>query len=130
MFNDPCPYNWSAYTILIVEDDVSSTFYLKEVLKDTQADILHAANGREAVDICAGNPSIKLVLMDIKLPLMNGYDATRAIRLTRPDLPIIAQTADATYNHRRLCVEAGCIDFINKPIDSLELLQKISFFLK
>jgi two-component system, cell cycle response regulator DivK len=130
MHFDPSQYNWSDYTILIAEDDVSSTFFLKEVLKDTEAEILHAPNGKIAVEICKKNPSISLILMDIKMPVINGYDATRAIRLFRPDLPIIAQTADATYNHSRLCIEAGCNDYISKPIDSIELLQKISAFLK
>ena len=130
MYYDLSPYNWSGYTILIVEDDVSSTFYLKEVLKDTNANIVHAPDGKTAVDICTNNSDISLILMDIKIPVMNGYEATRAIKVLRPYLPVIAQTADATYNHRALCLEAGCNDFISKPIDSIELLQKISVFLK
>ena len=126
MLYSPSLYIWSDYTILIVEDDVSSTFYLKEVLKDTQAEILHAANGQLALDICNSSQSIDIILMDIKIPVMNGYDATRAIKLIRPNLPIIAQTADATYDHRIFCIEAGCNDFIAKPIDFNLLKFKIT----
>jgi two-component system cell cycle response regulator DivK len=129
MYYNPFVYNWSAYTILIVEDDVSSTFYLKEVLKDTQAEILHAANGQAAIDICKSH-SINLILMDIKMPVMDGYEATRAIKLIFPDLPIIAQSANTVYDNHLRCKEAGCDDFIAKPIDSVELLEKISGLLK
>ncbi len=127
---DPNKYNWSDYTILIVEDDISSTFFLKEVLRDTRVNILHASNGQEAVNYCKSNTSIHLVLMDIKMPVMNGFDATRAIKLICPDLPVIAQTANAIYDSRILCREAGCNAFISKPIDSEELLDMISGFLK
>lgn len=130
MYFDAHLYNWSEFTILIVEDDVSGTFYLKEVLKDTRVQILHATDGNQALDLCKDNPSISLILMDIRMPFMNGYDATRAIRLICPDVPIIAQTANAMYDSRILCMEAGCNDFITKPIDSFELLEKINGFLK
>ena len=130
MYHDPSPYNWSDFKILIVEDDVSSTFYLKEVLKDTHITILHATNGLDAINICKNSSPIHLILMDIKMPVMNGYDATRAIRLICPEIPIIAQTANAIYETRILCQEAGCNDFIGKPIDSAELLYMINGFLK
>ncbi len=130
MFYELSIYNWADFTILIVEDDVSSTFYLKEVLKDTHVNILHAPDGQKAVDICTNTPSISLVLMDIRMPIMNGFDATRAIRLIRPDLPIIAQTANTMLENRVQCKDAGCNDFIGKPIDSEELLEIISGFLK
>jgi CheY-like chemotaxis protein len=130
MFYDPSPFNWSRYTILIAEDDVSSTFYLKEILKDTGVEIIHVANGLQALDICKSDASISLVLMDIKMPVMNGYDATREIKKLLPDLPVIAQTADATQFHRSECLEAGCDDFICKPIDAADLLFMISSYLK
>jgi len=130
MYSDAAFYNWSGYTILIVEDDVSSTFYLKEVLCDTQAEILHAADGKLALDLCSTDPSINLILMDIKMPVMNGFDAARAIKLIRPDMHIIAQTANSMYDHHLMCIEAGCSDFIAKPVDSVELLEKISKYLK
>jgi len=129
MYPDPSFYNWSNYTILIVEDDVSSTFYLKEVLKDTGVNICHAPDGERAIDICKSDEPIHLILMDIRMPGMNGYEAARIIRMMRPDIPIIAQTANAFYETRALCEEAGCIGFLTKPTDSVELLRVISDFL-
>jgi CheY-like chemotaxis protein len=130
MYSDASFYNWSGNSILIVEDDVSSTFYLKEVLCDTQAEIFHASNGQFAVECCKNNPSINLVLMDIKMPVMNGFDATKAIKAFNPDIHIIAQTANSMYDHHILCIEAGCSDFIAKPVDSVELLEKINKYMK
>jgi two-component system, cell cycle response regulator DivK len=122
-------FNWSQFTILIVEDDVSSTFYLKEVLKDTGAYLLHAPDGQAAIEACKTKQPIHVILMDIKMPVMNGYDATKVIKELFPDIPVIAQTANAGYETRLLCKEAGCDDFISKPIDSAELLDKISSYL-
>jgi len=130
MYSDAMQYDWSAYTILIVEDDVSSTFYLKEVLKDTRADLFHAPDGQQALDLCIENPGINIILMDIKMPVMNGIDATIAIKKIRPDIHIIAQTANSMYDHHIQCMQAGCSDFIAKPVDSVELLQKVATFLK
>ncbi len=130
MYSDAMVYDWSAFTILIVEDDVSSTFYLKEVLKDTRAEILHAPDGQQALDLCISNPSINIILMDIKMPVMNGIDATIAIKRIRPNIHIIAQTANSMYDHHIKCLEAGCTDFIVKPVDSVELLLIISNYLK
>jgi CheY-like chemotaxis protein len=129
MYFDPVIYIWTNYTILIVEDDISSTFFLKEVLKETGVTVFHAADGKQAIEICRENPGIDLILMDIRMPVMDGLIATREIRKFRPELPIIAQTANAMYDTRMLCQEAGCNDYITKPLDSVELLQKISVFL-
>jgi len=130
MYLDPSMYMWSDYTILIVEDDVSSTFYLKEVLKDTKINIVHASNGQEAVNYCKNQTLVHLILMDIKMPVMDGIEATRTIKHFYPDIPIIAQTANTIYETRISCMEAGCDDFITKPIDSAELLHMISLYLK
>ncbi len=123
-------YNWTNYTILIVEDDVSSTFYIKEILKDTMASILHATDGQKAIELCISNPEIDIILMDIKMPIMDGYEATKAIKKILPDIPILAQTANAIYENRHLCLEAGCDDVILKPFDPVEMLERISTLLK
>ncbi len=130
MYLDPSMYRWSDYTILIVEDDVSSTFYLKEVLKDTNVKIIHACNGNDAVSYCKNKTPFHLILMDIKMPEMDGIEATRNIKQICPEIPIIAQTANTIYETRISCMEAGCNDFITKPIDSAELLHMISLYLK
>ncbi|MBE9481069.1 MAG: response regulator [Bacteroidetes bacterium] len=86
--------------------------------------------GIEAVKICSDNPDIDLVLMDIKMPDMNGYEATKRIKKFRPELPIIAQTAYALYGDDIKAAEAGCDEYITKPVMKKELFELISKYLK
>lgn len=122
-------FRWENKTILIVEDDEASFKLLSKYLKNTGAKILHAINGKESVDICVTNPNINLVLMDIQLPDLNGYDATQLIKKQRINLPIIAQTAYALAGEQEKCLKAGCSDYISKPIDSNVLLPLINKYL-
>ncbi|MFH1295865.1 MAG: PAS domain S-box protein [Bacteroidota bacterium] len=110
-------------TILIAEDDESNFEYLQIVLKKLQLIILWAKNGLEAIELSKSNPQIDLVLMDIKMPNMSGYKATKQIKKTRPDLPIIAQTAYALYGDKENSKEAGCDDYITKPIQKEHLIK-------
>ena len=120
--NCPLP---TVFTILIAEDDDLSTILLKKNLKGENITILCAENGWEAVELVQHHPEINLVLMDIKMPIMNGYEATRLIKEQRPDLPIIAQSAFTSKEEREKAEEAGCNDFITKPISKSELLEKM-----
>lgn len=122
-------YNWDSKTILIVEDDVSSVFFLKEILKDTGVDLLIAGDGQKALDVCKDCSQLDLVLMDIQLPVLNGYESTRIIKTRCPKLPVIAQTAYAMTEEKNKCIEAGCIDYISKPINPLVLLDMISRYI-
>ena len=126
MFSDPVIYNWEKYTILLVEDDYSTVFYLKEVLKDTGVNIEIAGDGQTAINKCRNKPEINIVLMDIQLPFVCGLEVTTEIKKIRPDLKVIAETAFATPNDQENCREAGCNDIITKPIDALELLEVIN----
>ncbi len=119
-------FNWKEKTILIVEDDASNLFILKAYLQKTGVNIVCAEDGKSAVDMCLENKNIDLVLMDIKLPEMNGYDATMLIKQHRKDLPIIAQTAYAMVEEMEKCQEAGCDDFISKPIYRDKLFSVIN----
>ena len=112
----------SGTTILIAEDDEVSSFLLKKTLKGENMTILHAGNGLEAVGIVNRHPEIDLVLMDIKMPVMNGYEATRQIKKIRPGLPVIAQTAFTSKEDKVKAKEAGCDAFITKPIKKNDLL--------
>ncbi len=87
--------------------------------------IIHAKNGKETVEICKENSEIDFILMDLKMPIMNGFEATQIIREFRPDLPIIAQTVYSTREEREKAFSAGCDDFISKPIDE-EILNEIT----
>lgn len=115
--------------VLIVEDEEINRHFITEVLKSANIQFLEAKNGKEAVDICASKPEVKLVLMDIKMPIMNGYEATAQIKKLWPELPIIAQTAYALSGDEERAKEAGCDDYITKPIKREVLLEKIAKYL-
>jgi PAS domain S-box-containing protein len=112
-------------TILIVEDDYYNQEYLKEILSGTDLTILKAENGKEAVEISTSQP-VDLVLMDIRLPDMDGYKATNQIKQHKPKLKIIAQTAYASHDERQKALYAGCDDYISKPTKKDLLLSMIN----
>lgn len=114
-----------ATTLLIAEDEDSNFALLEALLSESGMNILRATNGNEAVSLCKLNPEIDLVLMDMKMPEMDGYEATRQIKKIRPDLPVIAQTAHTTGNNKKKAFECGCSDFISKPFNKRLLLSKI-----
>ena len=109
-------------TILIAEDDGISTFLLKKILSGNTLTIHYAENGQQAVELVKQYPKINLVLMDLQMPLIDGFEATRLIKQFRPDLPVIAQTALQLKEDREIAKEAGFDGFISKPIDKNELL--------
>jgi len=113
-------------TILIAEDEDSNFILLEELLSGLNIHIIRAINGLEAVEICKTNKNIDLVLMDIKMPLMDGYEATKQIKGFMPNLPIIAQTAYFTDIDKSKAIACGCIDFISKPIKRELLFSKIA----
>jgi PAS domain S-box-containing protein len=122
-------HNWDGKLILVAEDDKFSFKFLEGFLRQTKAEVLRATDGREAVEICRSHPEIDLVLMDIQMPEMNGLTATEEIKKFNADLPIIAQTANAINEERVRCLEAGCDDFITKPVNINELYDKINKWL-
>jgi len=111
--------------ILIVEDDEASLSFLSTALKMYCKEIFKAGTGTEAVESCRNNPDINLVLMDIRMPIMNGYEATRRIREFNKDVIIIAQTAYGLAGDREKAIEAGCNDHISKPIRMDDLKKAI-----
>ncbi|MBI9053123.1 MAG: transporter substrate-binding domain-containing protein [Bacteroidales bacterium] len=108
--------NWIDKSILIVEDEESNFKFLEMLLNNRGLILIRAHNGHEAIEICKTNDKLDLVLMDIKMPGMNGLDATRQIKKIKTNLPIIAQSAYAMQNDEEICLEAGCDDYITKPI--------------
>ena len=113
----------SDFKVLITEDEETSDLFLTEVLKNFSKEILHAKNGKEAVDICKQTNNIDFILMDIKMPEMDGYEATRQIRKFNSNVIIIAQTAYAFTGDREKAINAGCNDYITKPIKKNELMK-------
>ncbi len=118
-------HNWKDIVILIAEDEEVNYRFLEVVFNTTGAKILRARNGQEAVELCRNMNDINLVLMDIKMPLMDGYEAAIEILKIRKDLPIIAQTAYASQNEVKKCKEIGFSDYITKPLNIKLLMQKI-----
>jgi PAS domain S-box-containing protein len=114
-------------TILIAEDTESNFKLLTYFLSESNVDILRALNGKEAVEKCLSDRDIDLVLMDIKMPVMDGYTATKLIREAIPAIPIIVQTA--YYNDREKAIACGCSGFISKPFDKTSLLKVIKEFI-
>jgi len=115
-------------TILVVEDIFDNFELIEMMLKKSNAKIVYSANGQEAIDMLKIHP-IDLILMDIQMPVLNGYEATREIRKGGHSIPIIALTAHAYAEDRQKCMASGCSDFITKPIKKEELLDMISRYL-
>ncbi len=122
-------YNWKNKKILIVEDTDFARQFLEEALEDTQVNIITAINGKEAIKKYHEIPAPDLILMDIQLPDINGFDVTRQIKQYNPEIPIIAQTAYGMSGDKEKAITAGCDDYISKPIIIKELLNKIHHFL-
>ncbi|MHC1774578.1 MAG: response regulator [Lentimicrobium sp.] len=116
--------------VLVVEDETINFSYIEELLEDTGITIHHAPNGQVAVELCHNKNQFDLVLMDIRMPVMNGYEATRLIKALRPELPVIAQTAYIASEERHKAIEAGFDAFISKPFLKEELLETIANQLK
>ena len=112
--------------ILIAEDEEESEMYLTILLNNFKKEILHARTGVEALELCRENPDIDLLMMDIRMPDMNGHEATRKIREFNKDVVIIAQTAFGLAGDREKALEAGCNDHIAKPIEG-DLLKEMIF---
>ncbi|HEY4788163.1 MAG TPA: response regulator [Bacteroidales bacterium] len=113
-------------TILVAEDEDSNFILIRELLSDLKVQLMRAVNGLEAVEACKTNAEIALVLMDIKMPKMDGFEATKQIKKLRPDLPVIAQTAYTSEADKNKAFASGCDDFISKPIRRDLLISKIN----
>jgi CheY-like chemotaxis protein len=116
--------------ILIVEDDLSSRLYLNKILEKAGVVILNARDGQEAVDAALNNPDLDIILMDIQLPVMDGYTALNKIREVRQDFIIIAQTAYGLLGDKEKILNSGFNDYIIKPILSQNLIEKLITNLK
>lgn len=120
----------SAALILVAEDDEFNFKYLEITLKRAGYLVLHAENGREAVDICHRNADVELILMDLKMPVMGGLEATAEIRTFLPDLPIIAQTAYVSASDENEAFQAGCNQFLSKPVNREKLIAALQMYIK
>lgn len=120
--------SWDDKVILVVEDVDTNKLFFDAALRKTNAKILWAMDGQEAVDLFRAN-KVDLVLMDLQLPVKDGYTATREIKAINQNVPIIAQTAHVMSGEREKCLEAGCNDYLSKPIRLNILMETLSKYL-
>ncbi|MDB4206359.1 response regulator [Flavobacteriaceae bacterium] len=116
-------------TILVAEDEEINYLFLEILLKkeiDLDCNILHAKNGEEAVEISKNNADIDLILMDLKMPIMDGFEAAKQIKELRPNVPIVAQTAFSSVEDKRKVFSLGFDDFLSKPISKEALIAVIN----
>ena len=118
--------NFVQKSILIVEDDEINALLLKEIVKQHFIAFEHVTNGEQALAFLQNNPQTEIVLLDMNMPIMNGYDAAKAIKKAFPTIKIIAQTANAVLGDREKAIDAGCDEYIAKPIDPTQLLALIN----
>lgn len=120
-------YNFIGKTILIAEDEEVSRYFFEKALKRTRANLFFVNDGIEAIEMIKENAEIDLVLMDIRLPRLDGLQATAKIKELIPELPVIIQTAYAMQSAHEEAIKCGCDEFITKPIKIetlLSILQK------
>ena len=121
-------YCWDSRKILIAEDEETNYLFVEAILEDTNAQLIWARDGKDVLELI-NQHDFDLILMDIKMPEMDGLTATRKIRQTNKDIPIIAQTAYAMSEDKNKCLKAGCNDYLAKPINHHQLLSTIEKYL-
>jgi CheY-like chemotaxis protein len=115
--------------ILIAEDDNINYLLFQKMMQHKNYEIIRAINGQVAVELCLGNPNIDLVLMDIKMPILDGFQAIEQIQPIRPNLPIIAQTAYSSSEDKAKIEKAGFADYITKPLNRERLFELLDYYL-
>lgn len=119
----------SGRTVLVVEDNEVSRIYFKVALEKAQAEVIMAGDGREAVRLFQENEQIDLVLMDLNMPGLNGFEATKMIKALRPNVPVIAQSAYVMAGEELDSINAGCDEFLSKPVRLNDLFAMLERYL-
>ncbi len=121
--------DWSSKRIIVAEDDQINFVYIQEVLSQCGAHVIHAKNGIEAIEIAELENKVDMILMDIKMPMVDGLEASKYISQIRSEIPIVALTAFAMEDDKPRCLKAGCVDYLSKPIDKKELYAIIDKYI-
>lgn len=122
-------YNWKGKSVLVVEDEDINYKFIKEFLTKTQIDIIRAKDGVSALEHCRHKKEIDIVLLDIQLPKMDGYEFMRHLKKVRKDLPVVVQTAYAMADEKINCFNAGCNEYFSKPLDIYKVLRTLNKYL-
>lgn len=123
-------FDFTGVKILVVDDEEFNWLLMKNYLDDTQAIVSWARVGQEAVDLIDAGEKYDMILMDMSMPVLDGYDTTRLIRKVDSKVPVIAQTAFAMDDEKAKCIEAGCDDYLSKPICMSELLKTVRKYVR
>ena len=123
-------YNFHGKKILVVDDEEINWLLIKDVLVDTNAILSWARVGQEAIDLIAAGEQYDLILMDMKMPFLDGFETTIEIKKINKNIPVIAQTAFAMPEEQIKCKEAGCDNYLSKPIAMSDLLEMINRYVK
>lgn len=121
--------SWVGKTILVVEDEEVARYFYKTALQNTGVNVIFAVNGAEGVKIASETDAIDCILMDLRLPVMDGYEATRNIKAMYPNIPLIVQTAYVLSNERLKAFQSGCDEFISKPVSLNTLFNVLHKYL-
>jgi two-component system cell cycle response regulator DivK len=121
--------NFQGKKILIVDDEEFNWLLIKDALEETHATVTWARVGQEAVDLVAAGEHYDLILMDMKMPVLDGFETTIRIKKINPKIPVIAQTAYAMHDEKIKCMKVGCDDYLSKPISLDELLKTLRKYL-
>jgi CheY-like chemotaxis protein len=121
-------FDFTGKKVLVVEDNLISFKLMMAVLSQVNVEVVHALNGRDAIELCKEGQPFDLVLMDMQMPEVNGFDATREIKQMHPDLPVIATTANTYFEDEVACREAGCDAFLTKPLKFRQLFEQMQMF--
>ena len=119
-----------AYTALIVEDEDINYFLASKLLKSFNIKSIRAINGQVAVDFIENNNYVDIILMDIRMPIMDGYEATKIIKSKKPGIPIIVQTAFCQESDKIKAYDSGCDDYLKKPLNRDVLKDALSKYIK
>ena len=114
-------HDFKGKSVLVVEDTLMSFKLMKALLSRVNVEVSHAPDGKKAIDMCSGDQHFDLVIMDLQMPEVNGLEATRAIKDMRPDLPVIAATANTFEDEEQACRRAGCSAYLTKPLQFKKL---------
>lgn len=122
-------YNWEGKTIVVVEDVDFNFILIKKQLKKTMANITWLKNGQDSIDYIKENKPVDIILMDVRMPVIDGIEATKVIKILKPKVPVIMQTACVIGSDYQDIKDSGCEDYIFKPIIADELLEKVNKYI-
>lgn len=125
---DKYDFDFSDKVVLVVEDNAISFKLIAAVLGQVKANVVHAVNGRKAIEFCSSDQHFDLVFMDMQMPEVDGLEATRKIKEMRPWLPVIATTASTYDENAEACREAGCDAFLTKPLQFRRMFELMETF--